>query len=294
MKFLITIIFAFILSLPLIAKETNPIITGSFCSNTTDSILSKNNPDLYNLLLNRLQQDFLLNFLDTLDSCGSYVNDTISGCDWSTIPWNDSLVYLSIPDFPNCTLLVAYKVRICPNNPLIRQIHLVTFAIDYSYYTECEDFSNYLHSGTEEEKAIKLQEIKDKLYLSISQHESEQMGDFPPCDSLGNYLPQYVFYKEAACKTEILFKIEYHSVMYFIYEDIVCNKEAGCCKTTISFCQDGLGNPQQQITKEIINSDCYGLPSPIDYQRLLDQYIADHPYAVSVTFELFPCINACE
>ena len=281
-------LIAFLISLPLIAEVTNrDIYIGNFSPSFKEYVASNFNSDIYNIFLNRLQ-------LEPPQSPCDDMNDTTLGCDWSTIPWCDSIAHLTLPDYPNCHLLVIYKVRICPNNPLIRQIHLVTYAVEFPNYTDCLSLANYLNTGTDEEKILKQREIRDKIYFSISEHEAEQIASFSPCDSLGNYLPQYIFYKEA-CKSIILLNIEYHSVMYSIYEDVACNTEPRCCKTSISFCKDSLGNVNSQITKEIIGTLCDGYPSSLDYQYILDYYIAANPYAVSTSIvEILPCMNVCD
>ncbi|MBQ6269982.1 MAG: hypothetical protein IJK61_07685 [Bacteroidetes bacterium] len=283
MKKIFFFIMAFMVSLPLTAQNSN--------SNINVSISPAINSDLQQILLNRLMQEPSQSFCDD-------VNDTASGCDWSTIPWDNFVDFDTLPDFPDCPLVVSYRVRICPNNPLIRQIDLVDIMINLGDYPNCDSLYNYLSSGTPEENAIHYQEIKEDIYFSLSQREAEQMADLPPCDSLGNYLPQTVFYKEQACKAEIVLIYDFeppfqlYNIPKFVFEDIACNREVGCCKTTFSFCQDSLGNINPHITKELLGTICEGYPIELDYEDLLRYYEKLYPGAYTI-FQIYPCVNVC-
>ncbi|MBQ6269829.1 MAG: hypothetical protein IJK61_06900, partial [Bacteroidetes bacterium] len=223
-------------------------------------------------------------------------NDTTLGCDWSNIPWDTYVVdYDTLTEFPDCPIIVSYRVRSCPNNPLIRQIDILNIFIDLANYTNCKNLYNYLYTGSSEEQAIHYQEIKEKIYFSLSQREAEQMADLPPCDSLGNYLPQTVFYKEQACKSIVTFNCfdSNNDTLYSIPIEVVCNREVGCCKTTFSFCQDSLGNTNPQITKELIGIDCsLAYPVELDYEEYFI-ILATLPGVRYVTADPSSCFSVC-
>ena len=279
-KKIIMVVMAFMVSLPLTAQNSN--------SNINVSISPAINSDLQQILLNRLMQEPSQSFCDD-------VNDTASGCDWSTIPWDNFVDFDTLPDFPDCPLVVSYRVRICPNNPLIRQIDLVDIMINLGDYPNCDSLYNYLSSGTPEENAIHYQDIKEDIYFSLSQREAEQMADLQPCDSLGNYLPQTVFYKEQACKSIVTFNCfdSNNDTLYSIPIEVVCNREVGCCKTTFSFCQDSLGNTNPQITKELIGIDCsLAYPVELDYEEYFI-ILATLPGVRYVTADPSSCFSVC-
>ena len=289
--------FLFLISclffLPVHAQTNNPIVfIGDFTPSLKDSITLKFNSGIYNVFWDRLKQDRVqFPCTDELFS----IDDTISGCDWSNIPWSDSIAYLTLPDFPDCPLIVLYRVKICPNNPLIRQIDINTFAIELPNYTSCDSLSNYLNSGVGYEQSIRYQKVYEQLYLLVSQHEAEQIADIPPCDSLGNYLPQYIFYNEVACKSTIIVNVQYHSMCYppFI-EEVTCI-EAGCCKRAVSFCQDSLGTVHSNmITNEPIQTHCNGYPSEFDIETILNYYYEKYHDAANISYQVLPCLNVCE
>lgn len=278
-------------SLPLIAQNSNPIFIGDISPEVKESILSNHNSNLYNLLLNRLRQ------LPTQILCDDTLwnnNDTILGCDWSNIPWNEFVGYLSLPNFPHCMLMVSYRVRICPNNPLVRQIDLVDF-IPVLYDPQCDSLYNYLNSGDEYQQATKLHEIRNDLNLLISQFEVAQMSSIPPCDSTGNML-QYVFYKEIACQAYVKFLYQPDSIQcapfyYIPPSPFICSRDAVCCKTTVSFCQDSFGNTNPQITKELIGTYCDNYPVELDFEDFLNFL---NMSGTVLDIVLLPCFNVCE
>ena len=290
MKYLVSIFIAFFLSLPLIAENPNPVFIGNFTPEAKDVILSKFKSGEYNKLYNTLKDLPQPNLCD--DSLW-YMNDTISGCDWNNIPWYDSIAVVTLPKFQYCPIIVIYRVQICPNNPLIRQINISGFVPQDPNCLGCDSLADYLSFGDEFQHAAILQDIHQQLLFYISQHEAEQIADFPLCDSLGNYLPQYVFYKQPACKSKLSGTITIGIVPTPIYIDILCSRDIVCCKTTISFCKDNVGNINPQITKELIGSACIGdYPAEVDYE-----YIILHFYEQNMPISdpsVIQCINVCE
>ena len=290
MKRILTILFTLMVSLSLMAQTNNNLIfIGDFSLEHKVSILSEFNSGKYNDFFELSRQIPTQNLCDDtlLD-----LNDTISGCDWSTIPWNDSSACVALPDFPNCTLYIPYRVRICPNNPSIRQLYILGFIMTY-----CEDFQNYLSSGDEFERATKLNYVFQNLYLLISQHEAEQMASIPSCDSLGTNLPQYIFYTEEACKGKlelniVLDPINHPEPEIMILDNISCSRDAVCCKTSISFCQNNFGELISQINKERIGANCVGdRPVELDYEYLLQVFYQIDP---NLSFNPLPCTKSCE
>lgn len=289
----ILMLIAFLVSLPLMAQTNKSIVfIGDFTPELKDSVSLKFNSGIYNVFWDRLKHDRVqFPCTDELFS----INDTISGCDWSNIPWSDSIAYVTLPDFPDCPLIVIYRVKICPNNPLIRQIDIISYSIELPYYTSCESLYNYIYSGVGYEQAIRIQEVYEQLYLLVSQHEAEQIADFPPCDSLGNYLPQYIFYNEVACKSAIIVNVEYYSVYYPPFIEQVTCIEAGCCKRAVSFCQDSLGIiHSNMITNEPVQAYCNGYPSEFDIENILNYYREKYYDAANISYEVLPCVNVCE
>ena len=139
-------------------------------------------------------------------------------------------------------------------------------------------------------------EIDEKLHFVVSQHEAEQMDVIPLCDSLGNYLPQYVFYSETACKAKLIVQVYYHSFVYppFIH-DITCSREAGCCKRIVSFCKDSEGNPIRNVLiSEPVGTSCVGYPVISDFEDILNYYYIKYPDAVNITHDPLPCMNVCD
>lgn len=292
MKYLISIFIAFFLSLPLIAENPNPVFIGNFTPEAKDVILSKFKSGEYNKLYNTLKDLPLPNLCD--DSLW-YMNDTISGCDWSNIPWYDSIAVVTLPNFPSCPIIVIYRVQICPNNPLMRQIDISSFVPQFPDCPGCDSLAEYLSFGDEFQQAAALQDIHQQLLFHISQYEAEQISDFPFCDSLGNYLPQYVFYKQPACKSTLSMTVILDSlppIPFPIDIEIPCSRDIVCCKTTISFCKDSVGNVNPQITKELIGSNCIGdRPAEVDYEFIILYF---NTKGRVLNYNPSRCINVCE
>ncbi|MBQ6268767.1 MAG: hypothetical protein IJK61_01425 [Bacteroidetes bacterium] len=288
MKNVLSILVAFMVSLPLMAQHINPIFIGNINPIVKDSILSDFNSGKYDSFLNRSVEPIPPGPCDYLYE----LNDT-SGCDWNTIPWNNYAVVVILPQFPNCPIYVNYEVRICPNNPSIRQINILLFAQSIPNYADCDSLTNYLNYGTDLEKAIKLEDLEEQLYFEISNYEAEQMANFPPCDSIGNNLPQYIFYNKSTCRGKIKITVLFDQQPdpLDIFFDVVCNREDSvCCRTIISYCQDFFGNVTSQITKETTETICQGAyPIEFDYEYIFDKF-STHTI---LYYELFPCTNSC-
>ena len=286
MKKIFYFLALFFISIPLLSQTNKHIVfIGDYTPNFKDSVSSILNSDIYRGLLEDHPPYF-----SPQTPCDE-INDTISGCDWNNIPWSDSVALVTLPNFPGCHVLVYYRVRICPNNSLIRQIDIDRFVLIEPSLGDCDSLFNYLESGTEEEIALKLGYIEENLFYEVGYHEMLQSSEIPLCDSL-EYL-QYVFYTEVACKAKIKITIEYNSVIFFIYENITCNIDGGCCKTFIECCQDSLGNIYPDINREQMGTPCDRMPIEPEYQYLIDYYNALHPEAVHVYPQPYPCTATC-
>lgn len=288
MKKLVYPLFIFIFSIQLFAKSTNPVFIGDFSPNFKDSITSEIKSGIYSNPLDFIIVEPNPSYCDGLVD----MDDTISGCIWSSIQWITYPTYIVLPDFPYCTFHVLYRVKHCPNNPSISQIEIISFSYE-SMGSGCDTLVNYLNSGDELTKLIKLREIENDLYLAISEYEVGQIASLLPCDSLGNNSPQLVFYRREACTSKVLINIEYASVIYHIYRTITCNSGSGCCKTSISFC-DSLGTIIPNIlNNEPVGTPCTGYPIETDYEDLFTLYWQHHPDAVRITITPLPCFNLC-
>lgn len=285
MKKTIFLLVVFFISMPLLGQTNKHIVfIGDYTPNFKDSVSSILNSDIYRGLL----EDYPP-FFSPQTPCDEII-DTISGCDWNNIPWSDSVALVTTPAYPNCHILVHYRVRNCPDYPFIRQIDIVTFELIYPIFADCSELYIYLITGTDQEIADKLHHLEESLFYAIGEHETEQLGELPLCDSLSM---QYVFYTEAVCKAKLKVSIEYHSVMYIIYEDITCNIDGGCCKTFFSNCRDELGNTYPIINREPMGNPCDRMPIQPEYQYLIDYYNALHPEAVNIDFQTYPCTPTC-
>ena len=235
---------------------------------------------------------FRYNPFPPLSQCDSTlwnIGDTLSGCDWNSIPWDSIMTCLTLPNFPDCPLITIYYVRICPNNPFIRQIKLNHFEL--SDIPECESLRIYLDTGNYYDISLKYQKINEQLDSLIGQYEAEQMAAIPSCDSLDNNLQQYVFYNEVACKSKILYTryIGIDSIPGVIYID--CSREAGCCKRIVTYCRNSLGDIiSANLTNEQIGDSCVLDPAEVDYEDII-RYLEAHSDSLSYT--ILPCTNVC-
>lgn len=278
----------FFISIPLFSQTNNSIVFIGECTpNVKASVLSDFNSGKYNIFFNRSEEN------PPSSPCDIYsdMDDTISGCIWSTIPWNFIQSVIFLPNFPDCPIQVTYWVRICPNDPSIRQIKLDTYLYDTSNIL-CYSLHNYINSGNEYERALKMKDLDKDLYLAIGQYEAEQIGPFLPCDSLNNNMPQQIFYRENSCSSKVFITAEYASVIFFVYADIKCDG-AECCKTTIEFC-DSLGNIVPHIFNEPMGTPCIDGPIASEFQDLQRYYAKIYEHALMLTFQTLPCINKCE
>lgn len=287
MRYIFLYLIGFILSLPLMAATSNPIFIGDFSPELKNSIISKFNSG-------NTRDSIIVIENPPPTHCDSLTDmyDTISGCIWSTITWNVFTAYVVLPDFPNCTFHVLYRVKECPNNPSVKQIDIISYAFE-SIGTGCDSLVNYLNSGNDYEKAVKSLEIENDIYLLLGKYEIGQSASFLPCDSLGNEIPQLIFYRNEACTSMLLVNVEYASYCHRIYRKITCNSGVGCCKTSISFC-DSLGViVPNVVNNEPIGTVCKGYPIETDYEHLMSFYLENFPNAVRITFDTFPCISSC-
>ncbi|MBQ6269106.1 MAG: hypothetical protein IJK61_03165 [Bacteroidetes bacterium] len=296
MKRFSVLLTIFFISMPLFGQLLDPIdFIGTFPPDVKDSISNHLNFGLQHDIYLHISYNFVPSPCDTLAD----LDDTLSGCNWSSVPWTShQAVINNVPGFPNCTIWAVYMERSCPSNPLIKQIDLVSFSTNSTTLGTnfgCTLLDSYLSTGTDSLKAVKLLDLENDLYQSISRYEAEQMGTFSSCDSLGNYLSQYFFYRQNSCKAKILLEVQMASAVFSFCEDIVCNGDAGCCKTTISFCKDSLGTVVQNIQHESNVMNCNSYPTELDFQDLLESYYTDPNFNnPTIFFSLLPCINSCE
>ena len=230
------------------------------------------------------------------------VDDTISGCNWSTLPWEHKRAVLNnVSGFPGCIVIATYKVRDCPYNPFIRQIKLVSYTTDFyipGSNIGCDSLSTYLTSGNETDKNLKLQLLEEHLYREISEFEAGDPAEFSFCDPSGNptsnSIPRQIFYREEPCKSKVLLEIEQASAMHYLYVNVPCTTVTGCCKTWFTFCKDSLGNVVTHINKEPVGSNCNGYPTELLVESIVNAF-SNNPDFIGaiITPTLLPCKNTC-
>ncbi|MBQ6269017.1 MAG: hypothetical protein IJK61_02710 [Bacteroidetes bacterium] len=301
MQKLILLYLLIMASMPIFSQPYDPSydpieFIGLYDTNMRHSIATELWSGMPNILFNQLKHSFIPNPCDSLDD----MNDSISGCIWNTIPWSYYQGVINIlSGFPGCSVWTVYRVRICPNNPSKKQIELVSFSANYIAGSNigCDSLANYLSTGTDEQKAIKLLDIEDEIYELISQYEAEKTAPFVSCDSLGNNLPHQVFYREKICKSKLLLNVQTAAAVFSYYLDFACNMgEAGCCKTTVSFCKNSFGETVRYVNKEQIGITCDGYPTDSDYGEILSNeynYWLQFVNNPIISFTAFPCENSC-
>ena len=289
MKRCIILFVAFLISVSLYSQSKHPVFIGDFSPSLKASLISKYNSGKYNYY-KQLRYD------PPLSHCEDYLwntYDSISGCDWGSIQWEDSTAFVTLPDYPDCPITVHYKVKICPNNPLIRQIKIDMFDIEISPEPSCENLRNYLDTGNYTEQVFKYQELADSIHFLVDLHEIEQMGAIPSCDSLNSTFPQYVFYTEEACRSKILLTFLMGEDEQRRVEYIKCSREAGCCKKIVTYCQDSLGNIIRNVlTNEPDGTPCILDPAEVDYEPVLYEYL-NNPNITVLEYSILPCTNVC-
>ena len=295
------LIVLFLASFKIFAQPYDPTadpidFIGDIPYNEQETITTALNMGICVSIYASLRQTALVTPCDTLYD----IDDTISGCNWTTLPWEYCrAVVNTIPGFPNCKVYAVYKVRKCSYNPLIRQIKLVSYSANYIPDSSlgCDSLANYLDTNDVDEQNIRLRYIEDYLYFSISKREAEKAGDFSLCDPSGNpssnSLYQQIFYREETCKSVFLVKYQTNTRTKQDYYDVPCIS-TGCCKTWYTFCKDSLGNVISHINKTPVIDNCVGIAPEIYTDPILQIYNYEPDINnATIDHRTLPCENTC-
>ncbi|MBR3091030.1 MAG: hypothetical protein IKH10_03435 [Bacteroidetes bacterium] len=297
------LIVLFLASFKIFAQPYDPTadpidFIGDIPYNEQETIRSALNMGIYVSAYTVLTQNAITSPCDTLYD----VDDTISGCNWTTLPWESKrAVVNNIPGFPGCIVIATYMVKDCPYNPFIRQIKLVSYTTDFylpGSNIGCDSLASYLDTNDLQEKNFRLSYIEDYLYQSISEHEAGDPANFSLCDPYGNpssnSIPRQIFYREMPCKSKVLLEIKKVSETHYLYVNVPCTTVTGCCKTWFTFCKDSLGNVVTHINRTPVGSICNGFPTESVIENIVYSFSINPNFIGAViTPTSLPCENTC-